>query len=71
MPSVLKHVMEQNPTLTNEEAIIEALAMEDRYHEANQERDAKRNIEIKKQIDLSLKREHYNLLFEYMDELRK
>ena len=71
MPSVLKHVRKQNPSLSNEEALLKAFAMEARYEEANKERDAKRNIEIQKQIDRSLKREHYNLLFEYMDELRK
>jgi hypothetical protein len=67
MPSVLRHVKEQNPTFSTEEAIIEALAIEGRYAEANKEREEKRNEIHRKQWDLALKRESYNTLFEYMD----
>ncbi|MBC8213016.1 MAG: hypothetical protein H8E71_00010 [Candidatus Marinimicrobia bacterium] len=67
MPSVLKHVRKQNPTFSKEEAVINALAIEARYDEANKERDAKRNIEFQKQWDKALNRESYNTLFEFMD----
>ncbi|ODS32083.1 MAG: hypothetical protein SCARUB_02790 [Candidatus Scalindua rubra] len=69
MPSVLKHVREQNPTFSKDEAIKEALAMEDRYNESNKERDAKRNAEFQKQWERALTRESYNTMFEYMDGL--
>jgi len=58
MPSVLKHVREQNPTFSKDEAIKEALAMEDRYNEANKERDAKRNTEFQKQWEHALQKEN-------------
>lgn len=44
MPSVVKHVIQQNPTFSTKEAIKEALAMEDRYNEANKERNAKGEV---------------------------
>jgi len=69
MPSVLKHVKLQNPTFSNDKAIKEALAMEDRYDEANQERNTLRNIEFHKQWNRALNRESYNTLFEHMDNL--
>ncbi|MBT7900468.1 MAG: hypothetical protein HN601_05915 [Candidatus Marinimicrobia bacterium] len=58
IPSVLKHVLEMNPTFSKAKAIQEALAMEDRYNEANKERNAIRNIEYQKQWDRALQKEN-------------
>ena len=64
MPSVLKHVRKQNPTFSKEEAVINALAFEARYDEANKERNAKRNIEFQKQWDRALQKENDHWAFE-------
>jgi len=58
MSWVLKHVKEQNPTFSTEEAIQEALAMEDRYDEVNKERNEKRNAEYRKEWERTLQKEN-------------
>jgi|TARA_B100001964_G_scaffold18054_1_gene18445 hypothetical protein len=58
MPSVLKHVMKQNPTMSKEEAVKKALAMEARYDEANKERNEKRNAEYRKEWERALQKEN-------------
>jgi len=51
MPSVLKHVKQQNPTFSTEEVIKEALAIEVRYNEVNKERNEKRNAAQNQMMD--------------------
>ncbi|MBT6941501.1 hypothetical protein HN992_03615, partial [Candidatus Woesearchaeota archaeon] len=58
MPSVLKHVKQQNPTFSTEEVIKEALAIEVRYNEVNKERNEKRNAEYRKEWERTLQKEN-------------
>ena len=58
MPSILKHIRKQYPTLRNNEVVKEALAVEIRYNAANKTRNIIRNIEYQKQWDRALQKEN-------------
>ena len=58
IPSVLKHVKKQNPSLSKEEAVKKALAMEARYAAANKERNEQRNAEHRKEWERALQEEN-------------
>jgi hypothetical protein len=66
MPSVLKHVMKQNPTMSKEEAVKKASAMEARYAAANKERNEKRNAEHRKEWERALQEETDNWALEML-----
>ena len=57
IPSVLKHVKKQNPSLSKAEAVKKALAMEVLYAAANKERNEKRNAEHRKEWERALQEE--------------
>ena len=63
IPSVLKHVKKQNPSLSKAEAVKKALAMEARYAAANKERNEQRNAEHRKEWERALQEEndHWSL----------